>query len=401
MGLSVVTIGLLVGCGSSDTPITGAGDVQTGTGYYVDSAVQGVDYECGTKSGTTDEDGKFTFEVGKECSFSVAGVPLRTTKADDLVDGVKVLEGNPDVQRFLQSIDNDNNASNGIQIDPKILEVLTQALVEHNSTGQVPTNTALDSVVTRIKDDVDTFAGVVKTPEQVEAHYQGTLGGMLKELLGGKTFYIADMEDNLIKSIVFNNDVTTVAVTTVVGSDTDGNGVHPCKLDGNKIVLLDEYMTFMSATSSYLLFNNYRADGTLRGSTKSYYKKADAEAVLSGDSSTDDTNMRSDINPMVLAGKAIYGVGSVMIESITFNADMTTATWKNEYGVGDDFQQLGNTGSLSVKVNGDNTVNMGSSNETWWIKSMDSTQVIINSVDKGTKTFYLDLEYAKSVYNNQ
>jgi hypothetical protein len=277
LGLSVVIIGLLVGCGSSDTSITGAGDVQTGTGYYVDSAVQGVDYECGTKSGTTDEDGKFTFEVGKECSFLVAGVPLRTTKADDLVDGVKVLEGNPDVQRFLQSIDNDNNASNGIQIDPKILEVLTQALVEHNSTGKVPTNTALDSVVTRVRDDVDTFEGVVKTPEQVAEHFAQTLGDSLKELLSGKTFYdVGSYEGGKwIEKFVINADVTLLTITRDGKTETETLSINGDKLmHGNE----GKYVIFTGQTSDYLIFKNYHSDGSYDGEPRFYFSEAKAKA---------------------------------------------------------------------------------------------------------------------------
>lgn len=50
---------LLVGCGGSSTTAS------IGTGTYVDSAVEGVTYSCGTQSGVTDKNGTFHFEKVK------------------------------------------------------------------------------------------------------------------------------------------------------------------------------------------------------------------------------------------------------------------------------------------------------------------------------------------------
>jgi len=44
---------LLVGCGSSSS-------VETGTANYLDSAVSGVNYKCGSQEGITGENGEFT-----------------------------------------------------------------------------------------------------------------------------------------------------------------------------------------------------------------------------------------------------------------------------------------------------------------------------------------------------
>ena len=56
LSLSASTI--LIGCGGSN----GSTNTNTGTAYYLDSAVEGVSYKCGIKEGTTDKDGAFKFE---------------------------------------------------------------------------------------------------------------------------------------------------------------------------------------------------------------------------------------------------------------------------------------------------------------------------------------------------
>jgi len=217
------------GGGGSTTP-TGA---TTGTGYYIDSAVEGVSFTCGAQTGTTDKDGKFTFEEGKECTFAIAGIELRKTLADQLTDGVKVLEDNSDVQRFLQSIDNDGDPSNGIQITPEVLTVLTQALQTFNSTGKLPKDTVLEDVVGHIDHNAPTFNGEVKTPEQVAAHFQGTLDGItnnvtntdaqLKALFAGKSYYMGD-------KMQFTWDANLKLTVTGDGDNGDETSTFECSI---------------------------------------------------------------------------------------------------------------------------------------------------------------------------
>jgi len=305
LGLSVVTIGLLSGCGSSNTDENA---VETGTGYYVDSAVQGVNYKCGKKSGTTDTDGKFTFEVGQDCSFSLAGVPLRTTKADELKDGVKVLENNEDVAQFLQSIDNDHNASNGIQIQPEILDVLTQALADHNSTGKVPTDRELDGIVTRVRDDIPTFNGRVKTPEEARTHLLDTQTGITKALASGKTFYNVNVNpdgsvDSLEKDSI-DTTATVMRLSCIEGCEDNQDDNSSIKIGirivGNSILFeTGDKSKLIKQTNDYLLFED--SDG------KHYLYSSEAKAkayydTLVTSSATTAASIASDL----IVGKTYY-----------------------------------------------------------------------------------------------
>ena len=90
--LSVMVLIIFIGCGggsSSDTSSSSTGSstptANVGTGYYIDSAVEGIDYTCGTETGQTDKDGKFSFEKGTSCTFKLAGITLRTTLSGELI----------------------------------------------------------------------------------------------------------------------------------------------------------------------------------------------------------------------------------------------------------------------------------------------------------------------------
>jgi len=110
----------IIGCGGggSSTPSS----VATGQAFYVDSAVQGVDYNCGTQSGVTGTRGEFTFDVGQGCTFSLDKIKLRDIAADQLENGKEIQETNVKIAQVLLSFDSDRNPSNGIQINSSFVK---------------------------------------------------------------------------------------------------------------------------------------------------------------------------------------------------------------------------------------------------------------------------------------
>ena len=147
------------------TPIT-----EIGVGYYVDSSIFGVSFSCGKQSGTTDRDGKFTFEVGKGCSFSINSILLKKVKADELFDGITVLEENLTVAQFLQSLDDDANATNGIEITIKTKDVLKKKNIKklHKNKNE------LKSIIKIITDNNSEYKGRFITLIEVEIHIKKT-----------------------------------------------------------------------------------------------------------------------------------------------------------------------------------------------------------------------------------
>ncbi|MEA2100503.1 MAG: DUF2202 domain-containing protein [Campylobacterota bacterium] len=142
LSLAVLAIVGLVGCGDSDSveieeidSITT--DISTTiTGQLVDNYVENVSYKCGDDStGTTGSNGEFSCTT-LPVEFSVGGLRLgsittlnsdRQVFPQDLIGVDRADTNNGDVlamAQFLQSCDNDNDLSNGIEIDEQVISGL-------------------------------------------------------------------------------------------------------------------------------------------------------------------------------------------------------------------------------------------------------------------------------------
>ena len=330
LALSIVTSSLLLltGCGGSSSNNEQA--VTTGTGHYVDSAVAGVNYTCGSKTGITDATGAFTFEKGKDCTFTVAGISLKTVPADDLTNQAKIVENNITVARFLQSIDTDGNASNGIQITDKVLEILTNAIKNKDITKAVPKDTtALQVVVEKVKEDDSNFKGRVKTIDEAKQHLQATQKTVVKDLLAGKTFYIVGSEDGSIKifKFVVSSDGTQFKQYDLDSqSPTDSDSIM---YNGDKVAIGTGggYIIF-TQKDGYILGQDYNDDGTLDGmGHRLYTSKADAQKYYN---SLTSSNSSQDLKSL-LSGKTFYipQINDNKVAEIVkfvYNQDATQAT---------------------------------------------------------------------------
>ncbi len=107
------------GCGSG-----GSNSAAVKQGQFLDSPVEGLQFETVTQSGTTDADGHFNYKEGETISFSIGKIELGSAKAKptmtplDLVSGA-VDETDPTVTnmvRLLLALDDGGNPDNGIQI---------------------------------------------------------------------------------------------------------------------------------------------------------------------------------------------------------------------------------------------------------------------------------------------
>jgi len=138
--ITFIFVLVLVGCGgSSGCNATGAllgaavssscsnsnnSSPTVATGYFIDSAVQGLKYISGSQSGVTGADGSFKYEVGKPIIFSIGGITLGTVPIAsgyispiDLVSNGSIADQQViNITSFLMSLDNNKNASDGIQI---------------------------------------------------------------------------------------------------------------------------------------------------------------------------------------------------------------------------------------------------------------------------------------------
>ncbi len=93
------------------------------TGKFIDAAVQGLSYQTATQSGTTDETGQFSYIAGETITFSIGDIEFPTINAASILTPLSIFTTTDindnrvvNLARFLQTLDEDGNTSNGITI---------------------------------------------------------------------------------------------------------------------------------------------------------------------------------------------------------------------------------------------------------------------------------------------
>lgn len=140
--LHVVAISLsalfLSGCLNSDSNQTSTTAVKVA--YFVDSPVVGANYYSLSEEGVTGEDGSFYYKDDENTTFSIGSVVLGTISSSSINADEKVLPhdlvGIPrnttnkavvNIAQFLQSLDDDSNATNGIKISEDTKKLITSS----------------------------------------------------------------------------------------------------------------------------------------------------------------------------------------------------------------------------------------------------------------------------------
>jgi len=116
----------------------GGADDSPAQGVILDSAVAGLTYCSGTLSGITDEDGTFEYEPGNSVKLAIGDLILGRAPARPRLTIVDLVAGATDesdptvtnVARFLQTIDDDADPDNGIQIVPAVAALGTAAAID-------------------------------------------------------------------------------------------------------------------------------------------------------------------------------------------------------------------------------------------------------------------------------
>jgi hypothetical protein len=201
----------LVGCGGSntDTPVA------TGKSFYLDSAVSGINYKCGTQEGITDAEGAFAFDVGAGCTFYLGDIELRSVATNALKDGESLVETDVKIAQLLQTLDLDGDPSNGITISPEVVAVLATALNANGGDGTLPdTIEELTALSAELDSEVSDYAGHATTEADATEHLETTQASVLKAFFVGKTFYYINDDKNIEETVVFNSDATTLQFGT-------------------------------------------------------------------------------------------------------------------------------------------------------------------------------------------
>ena len=358
-GMMVGASVLFVGCGGGSSsnevtapgtgtnPGTGTPPVAKGKAFYVDSAVSGVNYKCGSTEGITGATGEFTFEVGGSCTFYLGDITLRGVDAALLKDGEKVYETDTKIARILQSLDSDGNPDNGITVS----ETAVQALADAGITKLPETIDELNEMLEVIENN----GGTAVSAEDTQAH-------MLRTLLAGNTLYTTIWDDvGTMESWSFNAALSSVTWTELVGGSATGTGslvidgrtmTFTCTSDSEQeceteptIIEVKEVLTdyvVVEVTGGEL--------GSQPETLRLYFDEAKARAYLLAGPSTPAPDLTT-----LLAGKTLYttvGDQTGTLESWAFNDTFSSVTWKELVGgTGDtDVATISNINGLSFTV---------------------------------------------------
>ena len=200
-------------------------------GYYVDSAVEGVTYQCGNENGTTDENGTFTFESGSDCSFTIGDINLRDINASLLEDNITIIETNETVAQLLQTLDSDGNASNGIQIPQSANSILNETLPSLNDLNQ----DILEAVHDRLNaEESNEYNGTVIDKNQTIEHLNATKADLEERHI--RTNLDVEAEQ---RGRIDNNGTAAHGDNSIMGSINsddmgEGNGSIEDRIEGQR-----------------------------------------------------------------------------------------------------------------------------------------------------------------------
>ena len=170
------------------------------TGVFIDSAVQGLRFATASQEGTTDVEGTFQFAPGETVQFFVGDVFLGqalgagTVTPIDLVTGA-ANELHPtvtNIARFLQTLDDDADLSNGIQISPVTAGLAAgksanfeQPILDFGNDG------AIQILVSELTAATSAGARTLVSVQDAQSHLNASVLGFLEGTWAGTTVYEA------------------------------------------------------------------------------------------------------------------------------------------------------------------------------------------------------------------
>jgi len=139
------------GGGASPPPPPTLPPPVTEVGVFIDSPVEGLGYQSGTRTpGTTDAEGMFVYEVGQTLSFSVGGVELGTLPdGQPLVTPYDFGDAAENIARLLQTLDADGNHLNGIDLTAAATAL---ANVTFDASGFIADATTFETAIQPVLD---------------------------------------------------------------------------------------------------------------------------------------------------------------------------------------------------------------------------------------------------------
>lgn len=274
-------------CGGGGGSSVVSDESSVSTGVFIDSTVAGLRFVTASQEGTTDSQGKFHYKTGETVQFYIGDVFLGEAEVDavltpfDLVSGASN-ELDPSVTnitRFLQTLDDDANLSNGIQITPSVASLATgQSINFQQSISGFENDGAVQVLVSTLTSATSAGARSLVSAQAAQAHLNASMLGLLEGRWVGTNIYTAktapytgdlcewkiEGQINAAGSFSFTSTLTR-ATGFGVGfciSSTGGGEAGVWQRSGNAVTFT------ITSSSAYLIGNITQHTGTILGDGK-------------------------------------------------------------------------------------------------------------------------------------
>jgi hypothetical protein len=155
------------------------------TGVFIDSAVEGLQYETATQSGTTNSLGEYDYLPGETVTYSIGGIVLGSTIVGPVVTPLSIVPGatsatNPvvtNIVRLLLSPDSDGNPDNGITISSDVTTAANDLTVDFSVA-----DLSADEDITSLLNNLPTI--IIVSESVAQNHFNQTLAGLTKSIWG-------------------------------------------------------------------------------------------------------------------------------------------------------------------------------------------------------------------------
>ena len=168
------------------------------TGYLIDAAVSGIDYQSGSTTGITDASGSFRFElrdgIAQGVTFTLGGIPIGTALGQPIMTPLDFVDNSDsqslevlNIARFLQALDADGDPANGIIVSTAVRDALAGQAFSPMDFGDADfaNQPAVTSILSFLN-SIDSQTYTLPTAQSAQRHLQGSLACLASGIYAGR-----------------------------------------------------------------------------------------------------------------------------------------------------------------------------------------------------------------------
>lgn len=253
----------MYGCSSGGGDGTPAPGVAS-SGLFLDAEVEGLSFTTDSGiSGTTDENGTYTYLPGEDVNFSVGGVDLGTVAGAPVCTPFDFAAASTNIARFLQSLDADGDPSNGIDI----VAASTALAGTTISSDAFLADTATFEANTDITGAITDGGGALITEAEALINLNlGTDNTFAPAELSDKLFVVLDPTNADIGVMLFEGNGT---VSSVFPEETTSGGGDGSSFDENWVINSSGQLVLTDPVEGFTTIVN-RLGGSTRSISVTY-----------------------------------------------------------------------------------------------------------------------------------